>query len=175
MNNSDSFKLEGRKVYLQSVEKEDAGFICELRNNKTLNFYLNNNPITLKDQLIYLNKFLNNAGNYYFIIKNLSGKSIGTVKMQITSNEEFTWGSWIINKGPISGALESALLIYEFAFFEKKLIKAVFDVRKDNLSTISFHKKMGAIIISEDEANFYFSLKKDHYEKFRKKYWAFIK
>jgi len=175
INNSNGLKLKGKKVFLQSVRKEDAGFICELRNNNKLNVYLNNKPISLKDQLEFQDTFLNNSSNYYFIIKNLSGKSLGTVKMQINSDNEFTWGSWIINKGPVSAALESAMMIYEFAFFEKNLLKAVFDVRKDNISTISFHKKTGAIINSEDEANFYFSLKKDDYEKFRKKYWAFIR
>jgi hypothetical protein len=168
-------KLIGKKIYLQSANAEDAEFICQLRNNKKLNAFLNNNPITTKDQLKYLDIFLKNQNNFYFIIKNTFHKSIGTVKMQILSKTTFTWGSWIIESGPLSAAIESAMLIYDFSFSEKNLSNAVFDVRKENITTISFHKKTGAILNSEDDDNFYFSLDKIQYEKFRKKYWKFIR
>ncbi|WP_180380339.1 hypothetical protein [Campylobacter lanienae] len=46
--------------------------------------------------------------------------------------------------------------MYDFAFYQLGFTQSHFDVRKDNLKAVAFHKKFGAIINSEDDENYYF-------------------
>ena len=58
-------------------------------------------------------------------------------------------------------ALETAILIYEFAFNTLGFRKSEFEVNKNNEKVISYHKKSGAVIIGEDDINYYFRIEKN--------------
>ncbi|MDZ4316950.1 MAG: hypothetical protein U0989_19560, partial [Azonexus sp.] len=64
-------------------------------------------------------------------------------------------------------ALESAFLVYQFAFENLEFEKSHFDVRKGNDRVISFHEKMGAIKTGETELDFLFEITKDAVNKTR--------
>ncbi|MGQ7116015.1 hypothetical protein ACUOFC_65445, partial [Escherichia sp. TWPC-MK] len=55
--------------------------------------------------------------------------------------------------------MESALLVYHFAFVELGFEQSHFDVRKNNEKVIEFHKKMGAIEVSNNELDIFFKSK----------------
>ena len=57
--------------------------------------------------------------------------------------------------------METAILIYEFAFNVLGFDRSEFKVNKRNEKVISYHKKSGANIIRQDEYNFYFSIQKE--------------
>lgn len=66
------------------------------------------------------------------------------------------------------------MCVYDFAFYELGFAQSHFDVRKDNLKAVAFHKRFGAIIINEDDEDYYFKFTLEDYVKMRKKYAKFV-
>lgn len=64
--------------------------------------------------------------------------------------------------------------MHDFTFYELGFTQSHFDVRKDNIKVIAFHKKFGAIITGEDDENYYFKFTLEDYVKMRKKYAKFV-
>ena len=91
-----------------------------------------------------------------------TGKCCGTVRIYNFNEDVFEWGSWILdkNKSP-SAAMETAILIYEFAFNVLGFDRSEFEVNKSNKKVVSYHIKSGAEIIREDEVNLYFLMRKE--------------
>ena len=96
---------------------------------------------------------------FYFIIQKLDGTPCGTVRVYDIRSDSFCWGSWILNENKTRfAAIESAFLVYKFGFESLGFKKCHFDVMKGNDKVISFHKKMGAVQVGEDEANYYYEI-----------------
>lgn len=64
--------------------------------------------------------------------------------------------------------------MYDFTFYELGFTQSHFNVRKDNIKVIAFHKKFGAIITGEDDENYYFKFTLEDYVKMRRKYAKFV-
>ncbi|MGL4935879.1 MAG: GNAT family N-acetyltransferase [Cetobacterium sp.] len=167
--------LKSNNLVFNLVQEEDAKFILELRSNESLNKYLSKSVVTEDDQKKWIREYKIREiekKEFYFRIDKKDGEQLGFVRVyDINYNENtFTWGSWIIKEGrPPYSAIESALIIYEYAFNELGMHKAVFDVRKENVGVLKFHKKFGAVTLNEDELNEYFELPKEKYEEQREK------
>ena len=87
----------------------------------------------------------------------------------------FCWGSWLIKEdAPKTAAIESALQIYEYAFYELGFLKSHFDVRKGNNNVISFHQRFGAKIVNENELDYFFIFEKIDYEITKEKYKRYL-
>jgi hypothetical protein len=98
----------------------------------------------------------------------LDGTPCGTVRIYDLREDSFSWGSWILNEDKTKyAAIESALLIYKFGFERLGFSKSHFDVMKGNAKVISFHRKMGAIEVSNDSVNIFFEITRDNVEKSR--------
>lgn len=154
--------LESKTIRLRLVEESDAEFILKLRLDEKYNQFLSSiNPV-LQSQKDWIRRYKideKTREQFYFIIERLDGTSCGTVRIYDLKKESFCWGSWILNESKTQyAAIESAFLIYEFGFKILGYKKSHFDVRKDNEKVISFHKKMGAIQINEDEQSYYFEI-----------------
>ncbi|PKG37961.1 GNAT family N-acetyltransferase [Psychromonas sp. Urea-02u-13] len=174
-------KKEGRTIRLRLVQREDAEFIYSLRINDEYNKYLSSMLGTSKDQAMWIDsyKMRETEGlEYYFIIERLDNNiRIGTVRLYdfIGNKESFCWGSWILNRDKTrSSAIESAILVYEFAFKELNFHGCHFDVRKKNTNVIKFHRKFGAELISETDLDLYFQLSPVSYDDFFAKNKKFI-
>lgn len=108
---------------------------------------------------------------FYFIIERLDGTPCGTVRVYDLKEDSFCWGSWILNDNKTRyAALESAFLVYKFGFETLGFKKCHFDVMKENVKVISFHKKMGAIATGEDDRNYYFNIAKEAVNKSKTKF-----
>jgi hypothetical protein len=113
--------------------------------------------------------------DFYFIIADWHGRSIGTVRIYDIRDDSFCWGSWILSvEAPMSAAIESALLVYDFAFYSLHYKYSHFDVRKENVSVVNFHKRFGAVVTAEDEMNYFFEFSKESYGSIRTKYLRFL-
>lgn len=158
------------------VEEDDAPFILELRTDHRYNKYLSTVIPDLDKQKEWLHDYKQReqkGQEYYFIITDKIDQNIGTVRLYDFLKESFCWGSWILNeKKPRLGALESAMLVYKIGFDLLDFQQSHFDVMCENIRVIEFHKKFGAEIVSTDEQNVYFILKKQKFknsiEKFNK-------
>lgn len=169
--------IEGKNINLREVDVTDAEFVLSLRTNADLNKFISKTEYDLDKQIRYIQDFKRKEDEYYFIIDdNTTNESYGTGRVYDIKEKSFGLGSWIIKKeAPANVAIESILLIYEFGFYTLDFNQAHYDVRKDNKSVISFHKRMGAEMIGEDDLNYYFIYSQRSYELIKPKYSRFIK
>ena len=155
--------LEAKTIGLRLVNENDAKFICDLRNMPSLNKHISNSSSDVEVQKLWIREYKNRESlnsEYYFIIyKNDSLEPIGTVRLYDFKSDinSFCWGSWILNQNKTKyAAIESALLVYKFAFDHLGFKQSHFDVRKENLGVHKFHLRLGAIQThSSDIDNFY--------------------
>ncbi|WP_051302886.1 GNAT family N-acetyltransferase [Psychromonas aquimarina] len=168
-------KLEqiGKTIKFRLVEISDAEFINSLRVDGKYNKYLSKVTGSVKDQKEWIKKYKEKEKSgieYYFIIEKIADKTpIGTVRLYDFASVKgsFSWGSWILNENKTRlSAVESAMLVYELAFRTLQFSKCHFEVRKENKGVITFHKKMGAQIIEENEIEYFFNLNKKNYINF---------
>ena len=168
----DNCQLTAKTISLRLVEEDDAGFIHALRTNDIYNQHLSSTTGDVSSQKKWISKYKERERNkeeFYFIIERIdNGQKIGTVRLYdfITANNSFCWGSWILNENKTtSSAVESALLVYKFAFEELGFSQSHFDVRKDNIKVIAFHEKLGAIRDTESELDIFYNFPKSRYEE----------
>ena len=80
-------------------------------------------------------------------------------------------GSWIIKADtPANVAIESVLLVYEYAFYALGFTKAHFDARKDNAKVRAFHKRFGAKEVGENEKDVFYRFCREDYEMIKEVY-----
>lgn len=156
---------KSRTIKIRLVEESDAEFILKLRLDEKYNQFLSDVNPDVQAQRDWIKKYKNDEilkKQFYFIIERNDGVPCGTVRIYDIQGDSFCWGSWILNDNKTRyAALESAFLVYQFGFNDLGLRKSHFEVRKGNEKVISFHKKMGAVKISEDDSNEYFNISKD--------------
>ena len=150
---------------MRLVDESVAEFILKLRLDPKYNQFLSSVNPDVQAQKKWIKKYKKDEkeGNqYYFIIERHDGTPCGTVRIYDLKSDSFSWGSWILNEEKTRyAALESAFLVYHFGFNDLGYEKSHFEVRKGNEKVSSFHRKMGAAKIGEDDLNEYFSITKD--------------
>ncbi|QSE45806.1 GNAT family N-acetyltransferase [Acinetobacter johnsonii] len=176
-----NFNLKAGTTYLRLVGEEDAEFICSLRNDEKLNTYISKSTADINTQKEWIRNYKNKESNnteYYFIICRVDNNlPIGTVRLyDFQENpKSFCWGSWILNENKTKyAAVESALLVYEAGFAVLGFEQSHFEVMKGNDKVHSFHLKMGAQKISEDDKNVYYIFPKNRYEENKIQYAKFL-
>ena len=163
-------RYNGTCCDLRLVELSDAQDILDLRLNPRLNKHLSStrNDLSAQEEWIKAYKGREAAGaEYYFITLDKTGHSVGTRSIHNIdySAKTYTSGSWIVMENmDIRISVESVLASDMLAFRHFGLEEKQFDVRKANKFVVRFHKKMGAVIVAEDELNYYFKLPRDSYE-----------
>lgn len=170
--------LTGKNINLRTVEIEDAEFIYSMRKNEVKTKYLSRVNGILKDQIEWIENYKqkeNEKKEFYFLIESKDGDKLGLVRMYDFQGNSFCWGSWLIKEdAPKTTAIESALQIYEFAFYKLGFEKSHFDVRKGNEKVIAFHQRFGANIVKEDGMDYFFNFDKKDYEITKEKYKRYL-
>lgn len=164
----------GNNLIFRNATIDDATFILELRTDNKKATHISSTSNDLWRQEAWLEGYKNDNQQVYFIITNNDNERVGTVRLYDSKNDSFCWGSWILKDGlPSSYAIESALLVYEFALslgFEK----AHFDVRKGNQSVWRFHERFGAKRIEETASDFIYNISLDAIKLSLKKYEKYL-
>ncbi|WP_288077677.1 GNAT family N-acetyltransferase [Pseudomonas sp.] len=157
--------LQSKTVKLRLIEEQDAEFVLKLRLDDRYNQFLSSVDPSVEAQKEWIKKYKTDESKgiqYYFIIDRHDGVPCGTVRIYDLKDDSFCWGSWILNENKTRyAALESAFLVYKFAFDKLKFKKSHFDVRKGNDRVISFHEKMGAVRTGETELDLLFEITKE--------------
>jgi len=174
--------LQTKHIYLRLIQEEDVDFLLSLRLNQQLSKYLNPIDDNKQKQLDWLKGYKQretNGTDYYFVIVDKDIGDIGLIRVYNINyaDSTFTWGSWVIKdeNRPQYAAIESLLLVYEFAFNELGLTIAKFDVRNDNSHVIKFYNRFGADFVYKDELNNYFELTKVRYTQLKyDRYYKFL-
>lgn len=170
MNDKNYPKLYSIKF--REIELSDAEYVLKLRTNDSYSKYISKVSDDIYIQRNYIKNYIkenqSNRNSFYFIIENeQSGMRCGTVRIYNFDRSVFEWGSWILDENkPRYAAMETAIMIYEFAFKVLCFEKSEFEVNKENDKVVSYHLKSGANIIREDNINFYFRIEKEIALKF---------
>ena len=166
-------ELRSKTIKVRPVEERDAKFILKLRLDKRYNEFLSSTSADVESQISWIRRYKEDeerGTQFYFLIERFDNIPCGTVRIYDLRSESFCWGSWILNEDKTKfAALESAFLVYEFGFKNLGYSKSHFDVMKKNKKVISFHEKMGAIKVGEDEMNCYFEIDKKSVEIMKNK------
>lgn len=163
--------IEGKYINLRDVEEEDARFILNLRTNAKKTRFLHPTNNDLQQQIDYLNRYKTKRDEWYFIIMDKKNIPIGTVRIYDVHEDDFCWGSWLIVDGmPPQTALESALMVYDYAFDVLGFNKVHFDVRKGNIQVQRFHEMFGAIRTGTTELDILYKYDKSIYQQKKQKF-----
>ena len=163
---------KGISCNLRFVEKPDAADILCLRLNPRLNAYISSTSRALEAQENWIDDYKKRESleqEYYFAVLDPTNEFIGTMRIYSIDRAagRFTGGSWIMKPGcTFLASVEALLAGYSFGFDYLGLEENQFDVRKDNRSVRSFHERMGALAIGEDEQNVYFSISKTAFNEY---------
>lgn len=167
-------KIIGNKLIFENATINDAEFILSLRTDKKKGKFLSYTENDLHKQIRWLEAYLNDYSQIYFIIKDFKFNKVGTVRLYDQRGSSFCWGSWIIKDGsPSCYSIESALIVYIFAK-ALNFRKAHFDVRKSNISVWKFHEKFGAIKIGEVKDDYIYNIHMDAIDRSVKKYSKYL-
>lgn len=138
--------LAGAAFRLRPIREDDAAFILALRRNPALSRYLHATPPGEDAQRAWLARYYERAGDYYFVIEQLrSGEPEGLISLYDIDLEERgagEWGRWILRPSSLA-AIESAWLIYRFAFDDLDLRCVYCRTVADNAAVVSFHDSCG--------------------------------
>lgn len=136
---------EGIAFKIRPVREDDAEFIISLRNNPDLNQYLHQTSNQVSDQIEWLRKYFERAGDYYFVIERQeTGAAEGLISIYDVDESQriAEWGRWILKPKSLA-AVESAMLIYQVAFNSLNLKTVFCRTVADNKSVVSFHDSCG--------------------------------
>lgn len=169
--------VSGRNINLRDITVDDAEFVLALRTDETKSRFLHKTDPDLQKQIDYIRSYKERTDQWYFIITDKSGRRLGTVRIyDVVNNDDFCWGSWmIVDDAPRTVALESALLIYDYAFDVLGFSKCHFDVRLGNVRVQRFHEMMGAHRTGETDIDVFYEYMRDDYKKRAAKLWKLIK
>ena len=139
-------RLEGYALAVRPVAETDSEFILGLRSDPVLSRFLN--PTTAEGHYRWLAGYFGRPGDYYFIIELLgSGNPEGT--MGIYNVDETggsaEWGRWVLRRGALFSAVESAWLSYRVAFEVLNLESVYTRTLRGNQRVISFHDSCGSV------------------------------
>jgi len=167
--------VRGKSIFLREVSVDDAEFIIALRTDPEKSKYLSGTSNDLDRQKNFISGYSKSDTDFYFVICDWKWNRLGTIRIYDIRGDSFCWGSWILSEdAPRNAAIESALLIYDFAFFSLHYSESHFDVRKENERVVDFHKRFGASIVGEDDLNYYFHYDREAYTAIRQKYRRYL-
>lgn len=170
--------IYGKNINMRTVTKEDAEFIYNMRQNQDKTKYLSKTIGTVESQKEWIENYKQREEDkkeFYFVIESKDEEKLGLVRIYDLKRDSFCWGSWLIKENtPKTTAIESALQIYEFGFYNLGFEKSHFDVRKGNDKVIAFHKRFRAKIVDENELDYFFNYEKKDYEIIKEKYRRYL-
>jgi RimJ/RimL family protein N-acetyltransferase len=162
-------RVEGVRLALRLAQPTDAAYIHNLRLDPAYNRHLSEVTGTVKDQEDWLHRYKAReatGSEYYYVIENIAdAQPCGLVRLYDIEGDQFTWGSWILDRNnPSKAALESAVLIYVQGFERLGMAKSVFDVRRGNDRTLAFHTRFGAVETGRDDQDVFFEYTRTQFE-----------
>jgi len=153
--------IEGRRLHLRPVAPNDATYMHALRTDPRYNTHLSPVAGGVEQQRQWIERYLDREAQgreIYFVIERRSdAQRCGVVRLYDITEQQFTWGSWILDENkPSKAALESAVLSFGYGFRFPRTEKALIDVRRENYRALHFYRRLRMIETGADEMNIYF-------------------
>jgi len=154
-------RIVGKNLTFRNACVADAEFIYSLRKDEEKSRHLSKITDGVDAQVKWLESYAVKADEAYFIIESseVGGAPLGTVRLYDAQGDSFCWGSWVLVSGaPSNAAIESALIVYEYAVKHLGFKKAHFQVHSQNEGVWKFHERFGAMRLAEDAGQIHYSL-----------------
>jgi len=140
--------IAGHAFRLRPIAASDAAYLLELR--AAGGQFLNRGASTLAEQRAWLDRYFARADDYCFIVETADGqRREGLVGLYDIDHDAKAaeWGRWVL--APRSNAaVESALLVYRFAFDMLSLASVRCRTLAGNAKVVAFHDSCGLARIS---------------------------
>jgi len=167
--------LQGKTLRLRDAAVEDASFILGLRTDSQKSRHLSAVSGALADQQAWLRGYAASEGQAYFVIEDLQGMPLGTVRLYDAQATSFCWGSWIlVDAAPASAAIEAALMVYAYAVDVLGFASAHFQVHRANERVCAFHERFGAVVTAQDDVENHYVLSSEAIQASRKRYTRYL-
>jgi RimJ/RimL family protein N-acetyltransferase len=166
-----TMRLIGRSVVLRLATPDDAAFILGLRQDGALNRHLSATGGGVEQQRAWLEAYQERERRgveYYFVIETPQGEPVGTIRLYDRAGDSCQWGSWVVRPGaPAWAALESALLLLDFAFERLGCRRVYCAVDHENRSVVAFHARYSHRT-RRDERSQHFEMSPEEYRAMRR-------
>jgi RimJ/RimL family protein N-acetyltransferase len=161
------------------VSPKDATYIHGLRIDPAYNKHLSTITGSAEDQRRWIEAYnaREAAGEeYYYVIERRDdGQRCGVVRLYDIKDDQFTWGSWILDANkPPKAALESAVLSFGIGFGPLGKSFANIDVRHGNYHAEAFYRRLGMTENGSDDVNLYFVYPRARHEADREHHIAVL-
>jgi RimJ/RimL family protein N-acetyltransferase len=137
------FRVTGYAFRIRPAASSDAAYIVGLRTRSA--GFLNRGAANVDEQLTWLERYFDRPGDYYFVVETIDGKrregliALYDVRWPDATGE---WGRWVLEEGS-NAAVESALLVYRFAFDRLRLASVRCRTLAANAKVVAFHDSCG--------------------------------
>ena len=171
-----NFELDRYGLHVRLVREEDAEFILSLRNNPELNQYIHPTDNDVEKQRQWIREYIEREkkGLEYYFIYSMNDELFGVDRVYRINkyDDSYTWGSWICKPG-----ITAAQLMLQYILSTDiinniiGLEQCFYDVRKDNLKVLYFHRRtLRSNEIGETELDILFSNTKQMREESCKRF-----
>ena len=172
-------RIDGVQLSLRLVLPEDAAYIHGLRTDPTYNGHLSTVTGTVEDQRDWIESYKTReayGSEYYFVIERKDGLRCGVVRLYGIEDDQFTWGSWILDQNkPRKAALESAILSFGVGFDALELNMANVDVRVENTHAEAFYRRLGMTETHRTDQDIFFVYSREQFDASKDTYIALLK
>ncbi len=135
--------IAGHAFRLRPVVAADASYLLDLR--AAGGQFLNRGARTLDEQRAWLDRYFARDDDYCFIVETADGHRreglVGLYDIDCVAKTA-EWGRWALAPGS-NAAIESALLVYRFAFDTLSLAWVRCHTLADNAKVVAFHDSCG--------------------------------
>lgn len=154
-------------IYLRLVEESDAEFILSLRTNPKLNAHISYTSPHISEQVKWIKEYKIKEFHgleYYYIAHDQYGNKYGTIRLYNFDERSFELGSWVfMPNSPLGIAAKTHLIGLETGFEQLNAEYCRIAVRKNNVAVVRYIMGFKAIIVHEDDIDYYFNLSKESF------------
>lgn len=137
-------------MYLRPVEVSDAEFLVQIRTDKKLAKYMHPISPSIVAEKQWIISQRSREGDYFFVICDLDGQSLGAVRLSSVADNSGEVGS-LISYGNSVQNIEAEMRTIDFAFDVIGLDFLHGYTLTDNKPVISYHKKFGYVYEEEEK------------------------
>lgn len=134
--------IEGQYVDLRSAEVSDAEFTLAIRQDPEFVKYLPEINISIEQQRAWISKQREKQGDYFFIVTDKKGESIGTISIYDIVENHAEAGR-LTMRGNAFQSIEAQMLSFRFGFYVLGLDSIVSFIFSDNDRALRFTQQFG--------------------------------
>jgi len=160
------FSLNKYGITLRPVTENDASLIISIRTDDNKSRFISKTSEDIELQKTWITKYKlreQKKQEYYFIAVDENGIEFATYRVYDIESGLPEIGSWVSLPGYTKpkNSIKVDVLVKEFVFTDLNFEKLKFEVRKENLSVIKYHKLFSPTIYKETEKDIYFTLERE--------------